>query len=136
MSARYTPLPDVSYIPSLASMLGDDAKNRQAGTIKEAGVFTEADYAEFVSDTYGLDELIQTYYDKWLKRGVRKEQARIRLPVGRYSRMRVSANLRNWMQFLALRDETHAQWEIRQYARVVRTILAENFPRTMALFAS
>lgn len=134
MSARYTPLPDVSYIPTLQSMLGFDPKNHQAGKVKNAGEFGEADYAEFVTDTQGLDELIQSYYEKWLKRGVRKEQARIRLPVGRYSRMRASTDLRNWMAFLTLRHDEHAQWEIRQYAAVIHTMLSTTFPRTMALF--
>lgn len=133
-SARYEPLPDVNYIPALATMLGADAKNKQAGTVKDAGVFGEEDYPEFVADTQGLDQLIQSYYDKWLKRGVRKEQARIRLPVGRYSRMRASTDLRNWMAFLTLRHDKAAQWEIQQYARVIHSTLSSVFPRTMALF--
>ncbi len=56
------------------------------------------------------------------------------MPVGRYSRMRASANLRNWLAFLTLREESHAQWEIRQYAKHMHTILHEKFPRTMGLF--
>lgn len=41
----------------------------------------------------------------------------------------------DWLGFLTLRDDVNAQWEIRQYAGVVRDMLAEKFPRTMALFA-
>lgn len=60
--------------------------------------------------------------------------ARILLPVGRYSRMRASANLRNWLGFLKLRMSPHAQWEIREYANAVHQILTRSFPRTLALF--
>ena len=60
--------------------------------------------------------------------------------VGRYSRMRASANLRNWLAFLTLRSDhvlsgRAAQWEIRQFANAVGDLIAETFPRTWALFA-
>ncbi len=45
-----------------------------------------------------------------------------------------SANLRNWLAFLTLRMDEHAQWEIRQYANAVGELIAEAFPRTWALF--
>ena len=48
--------------------------------------------------------------------------------------MRASANLRNWLGFLSLRNEQHAQWEIRQYAIVVDNIISDLFPRTHQLF--
>jgi thymidylate synthase ThyX len=48
--------------------------------------------------------------------------------------MRASANLRNWLAFLTLRAAPSAQWEIRQYANVVSSMVAEVFPRTHALF--
>jgi thymidylate synthase (FAD) len=48
--------------------------------------------------------------------------------------MRASANLRNWLAFLTLRMAPEAQWEIRQYANAVGSIVAERFPRTWRLF--
>jgi thymidylate synthase (FAD) len=54
--------------------------------------------------------------------------------VGRYSRMRASANLRNWLAFLTLRMDNAAQWEIRQFANALHDILQPLFPRTLALF--
>jgi thymidylate synthase ThyX len=65
---------------------------------------------------------------------VPKELARVRLPVGRYSRMRASANLRSWLAFLTLRMASNAQYEIREYANVVHGMLASAFPRTLKLF--
>jgi thymidylate synthase (FAD) len=73
-------------------------------------------------------------YEWALKMGVPKELARIHLPVGRYSKMRASANLRNWLAFLTLRMDPAAQWEIRQYANEVGKLIEEKYPRTWALF--
>jgi len=68
--------------------------------------------------------------------GVPKELARVHLPVGRYSRMRATANLRGWLGFLALRMAPNAQYEIRVYAEALgRQLIAEAFPRTWALFS-
>ncbi len=80
---------------------------------------------------------IEAFAFSFLK--IPKELARLVLPVGRYSRMRASANLRNWMLFLTLRSDrvltgSSAQWEIRQSANVVHDILREIFEHSMALF--
>lgn len=135
MSARYTPLPDVNYIPTVERlMLGSDGKNKQAGTVQDAEVLTEENaknFRKWLLDVYERDEQL---YQMALKMGVPKELARLHLPVGRYSRMRASANLRNWLAFLTLRMEKSAQWEIRQFANAVHEILKERFPRTVALF--
>jgi thymidylate synthase (FAD) len=139
MSARYTPLPDENYIPTVARLLiGSDGRNRQAGTIAGAGVLGEAGaiaYREALVAMYGVQEGL---YQKALADGVPKELARVHLPVGRYSRMRATGNLRGWLGFLALRSTAKnpsAQWEIRQYADALWALLAERFPRTLALFA-
>src|ERR1700722_1823180 len=42
MSARYTPLPDVNYIPTVDRLLINSKSNKQAGTIKGAEELTEA----------------------------------------------------------------------------------------------
>jgi len=64
------------------------------------------------------------------------EAARIHLPVGRYTRMRASANLRNWLGFLTLRTDPAAQWEIRQFAHAVAAVIEQLFPRTYELYIS
>ena len=61
------------------------------------------------------------------------------MPVGRYTRMRASANLRNWLAFLTLRSDhvtsgAAAQWEIRQYANEVSNVIKATFPRSHELF--
>lgn len=139
MSARYIPLPDVNYVPSLERlMMGANVAastgNKQAGTIADAAVLNPGAAEEFQGRLTDLDEHIQRIYEWALHIGIPKELARIRLPVGRYSRMRASANLRNWLAFLTLRNHAAAQWEIRQYAIALQDELTKIFPRTLALF--
>jgi thymidylate synthase (FAD) len=135
LSARYTPLPDVNYIPTVERLLlGSDGKNKQAGTIKDAEVLNEESAVFYQNMLKTQYDSAQKLYEYALKRGVAKELARVFLPVGRYSRMRATANLRNWLGFLTLRMAPNAQWEIRQYANLVGELIAEAFPRTWELF--
>ncbi len=136
MSGRYTPLPDINYIPSMERLLlnAGDGKNKQAGTIKGAAVLNETyadEFQQLLQINYNDD---QKLYELALKYGVPKELARVHLPVGRYSKMRASANLRNWLAFLTLRMDPAAQWEIRQYANAVGDYIEALYPRTWELF--
>lgn len=136
MSARYGPLPDVNYLPSVERlMMNADGANKQAGTVKGARELTEDAACVFRARLKGRFEEAQRLYEWALKSGVPKELARVGLPVARCSRMRATANLRNWLAFLTLRMDPAAQWEIRCYANAVGEIIAEKFPRTWAIFA-
>jgi thymidylate synthase (FAD) len=133
LSARYTPLPDINYIPSVERLLLHVAgNNRQAAS---TGAQLDAVAAEtFRSRLRESYESSEWLYEAALKNGVPKELARLCVPVARYSRMRASANLRNWLGFLSLRMDENAQWEIRQFASALHGILVPIFPRTLALF--
>ncbi len=136
MSARYAPLPDVNYIPTIERlMIGAGGSNKQAGTVAGSAALDKLGAEMFIGqleDTYVQAE--QTYKYA-LAAGVPKELARLCLPVGRYSRMRASANLRNWLGFLTLRQAPNAQYEIREYANAVSDLVREKFPRTHALYS-
>jgi thymidylate synthase (FAD) len=136
MSARYTPLPDVNYIPTVERlMIGSDGKNKQAGTIAGAAVLDAAKADFFQSELRNFYRKAESFYQYALDGGVPKELARVHLPVGRYSRMRATSNLRGWLGFLALRMAPNAQWEIRQFANAVGELIADRFPRTWTLFS-
>lgn len=135
MSARYAPLPDLNYVPSLERlMLPASTTNKQAGTIKGAPQLTEVQAEAFRQRLSHLYVEQEAFYQHSLQMGVPKEVARAALPVGRYSRLRAVVNLRNWLGFLLLRNDPGAQWEIQQYARAVETIIAQQFPRVHRLF--
>lgn len=134
-SARYSPLPSVDYVPTVERlMLGGGHLTKQAGAIAGARELTrdaaEA-FRQMLQESYSESE---NCYQSALAAGVPKELARVMLPVGRYSTMRATANLWNWLHFLNLRLAENAQWEIRQYAQAVSDILTDAFPRTMGLF--
>lgn len=134
LSARYTPLPDLYYVPTVERCMLNSKTNKQAGRASGAAELTEQQALSFtraLEQAYaGCEEL----YQEALQRGVPKELARSIMPVGHYSRMRASANLRNWLGFLTLRQAPGAQYEIRTYADALNAILCEYFPKTMELF--
>ncbi len=134
LSARYTPLPDLNYIPTIERLMLNSKTNKQAGTIKDAEELTNERAGLFQRRLLDSYSQAQSLYEWALSVGIPKELARIHLPVGRYSRMRASANLRNWLAFLTLRQDSKAQWEIRQYADALNKLLVDKFPRTMELF--
>lgn len=135
MSARYVPLPDVNYIPTVERLMLNSKTNKQAGTMKYAEELTEVSAGAYRVSLLEMYQRQEGLYQKALLHGVPKELARIHLPVGRYSRMRASANLRNWLAFLTLRMDEKAQYEIRQYANAVGALVKQSFPRTWDLFA-
>jgi thymidylate synthase (FAD) len=134
MSARYTPLPDLNYVPTVERLMMNSKTNKQAGTAAGAVELT-VESAELYRRALAMQyESDQRFYEEALAAGVPKELARIHLPVGRYSKMRASTCLRNWLAFLTLRMAPTAQWEIREYANAVGSLVQQNFPRTWDLF--
>jgi len=133
-SARYMPLPDENYIPTVERLLVNSKTNKQAGKVKGAQELTREDAEAFRSDLAVQYTEAETLYQRALDLGVPKELARVHLPVARYSSMRASANLRNWLAFLTLRSHSHAQYEIRVYADAIGEYIAREFPRTWELF--
>lgn len=131
MSARYEPLPDLYYVPTVERVMMQQPGNKQAEgsqSITEMDTRYFVDYLQTVYDEFSQD------YKNTLALRVPKELARLSMPVGHYSRMRATTNLRNWLGFLTLRMDPAAQWEIRQFANTVGSIIAETFPRTWELF--
>lgn len=138
MSARYIPIPDDNYAPTPERCLMVSGKNKQAGKTKDANDLTHEAALEWLAMLNTVYEHAEDVYRAGLKIGIPKELARLSMTVGRYSKMRASANLRNWLAFLTLRSTLkgpNAQWEIRQYADALGGLLEDAFPRTWALFA-
>lgn len=137
MSARYSPLPDLYYLPSAAELvmrseLAAKNPNRQASSASQR-ILTLAQAEAWRNRLNNLYVEFERLYQAGLIEGVPKELARIGMPVGHYSRMRAAANLRNWLAFLTLRTDPAAQREIRLYAYVVAHYIETHFPRTAEL---
>lgn len=137
-SARYKPLEAIYYHPDRDDVIerfltAQNTKNRQAGSDVKASVTPGLieDWREALADAYGAAE---AFYRYSLDLGIPKELARLAMPVGHYSTMRATANLRNWLGFLTLRLDLKAQMEIRQFAHAVDRIVQTTFPHTWEIF--
>lgn len=133
MSARYSPLPDMNYIPTKERLFLTQEKNKQAQGLK-GKVLTDEEAGFWLENIEYFYKQAEELYHAGLETGIPKELARIILPVGRFSRMRATANLRNWLHFLTLRMNENAQWEIRQFANAVGELVKQEFPKTWNLF--
>lgn len=138
MSARYTPLPDLNYVPSVERIEQGYAatSNKQAaGAAAPAQENYPHENAERFRAALQMEYTeCERVYQAALASGIPKELARLIVPVGRYSRMRAATNLRNWLAFATLRSAPSAQWEIRQFSDAILTVLRSAFPRTVGLF--
>jgi thymidylate synthase (FAD) len=68
------------------------------------------------------------HYKELLSLGVCREQARCVLPVALYSEVYWTVSLQAVAHFIRLRMDSHAQWEIQQYAAAVRQMVEPLYP--------
>ena len=66
-----------------------------------------------------LQDKIRDVYQARIDAGVAREQARKDLPLATYTEAYWKIDLHNLLHFLALRMDSHAQLEIREYARTI-----------------
>lgn len=131
VSARYSQIANEFYVPER------DYIRHQVG---KPGAYTfermESDsHADAVLDAISLScEVAFDTYEDLLAEGVAKEVARVVLPVGMYSRMKYTTNLRALMHFLSLRNSENAQREIRDYAKVLEDLAFDVCPVAMRFF--
>lgn len=76
---------------------------------------------------FTVKEALQTY-DELLKRGVAPEQARSVLPQGTYTEWWWTGSLSAFARVYHQRIDSHAQWEVRQYAEAIAKIIQPLFP--------
>ncbi len=79
-----------------------------------------------------------TVYEKLLgddeRPGIARELARMVLPLNTYTQWYWKVDLHNLLHFLRLRNDAHAQYEIRAYAEVLLDIARKWVPLTTAAF--
>lgn len=67
-------------------------------------------------------------YDDLIAAGVKKEDARFVLPESTNTTLIVTGNLQAWKDFIHLRDDDAAQWEIREVAQRIKQELGRHCP--------
>lgn len=113
ISGRYAELKDEYYHP--LSWRKQDIKNKQGSSENiesSKSMFSDSLLIKTVDETYHC-------YRKLLSLGIAKEMARMVLPVNFYTEFYWCVNARSLMNFLKLRLDSHAQFEIQEYARAV-----------------
>lgn len=76
-----------------------------------------------------LQDQMKSVYNERIEAGVAREQARKDLPLATYTEAYWKIDLHNLLHFLALRMDSHAQLEIRNYAKAIgEQIVAPLFP--------
>jgi len=65
---------------------------------------------------------------------IARELARMVLPLNIYSQMYWKVNLKNLMHFLWLREDSHAQYEIQEYARAIKKMIQPIAPIAMEAY--
>ncbi len=139
VSARYTELPNEFYIPNGWRMQG--VTNKQGSVAPN----TDLEWNPRVDD--GVDmtltatealrnqcELCYGIYKSMISVGIAREMARMILPVNIYTEIYCCWDLNNLLKFFALRDDSHAQAEIQDYARAMKQITFALFPWTMEIY--
>lgn len=130
-SARYSKIPDEFYVPDA------DYVREQHGKPGSYEFRTVEDPALIDSTIALIDETQRNAFDAYnrmLENGIAKELARTVLPVGMFSRMKWTVNLRSLFNFISLRHHEHAQREIRDYAAAVEDLAKTVVPVAFEVF--
>ena len=141
-SARYSILDKEFYLPNQENLAAQSKNNRQGrGEIligdqaKEVLNLLKTD-AERTYDNY--ETMLNERYDGSVidekKSGLARELARMNLTLNTYTQWYWKTDLLNLMNFLRLRADSHAQYEIRAYADVMLDTLKKWVPITYEAF--
>ena len=75
-----------------------------------------------------------TAYENLINAGMAKEQARCILPLTLYTEVYWTASFQAVMNFIELRDEKTSQWEIQEYAKIIKKLCLTSFPKITKLW--
>ncbi len=141
-SARYSILDKEFYLPSKENLAAQSTSNRQGrgdiinggqaekvlGLLKEDAERTYKNYEEMLNERYDGTVIDDN------KVGLARELARMNLTLNTYTQWYWKTDLLNLMNFLRLRADHHAQYEIRAYADVMLDTLKRWVPITYDAF--
>jgi thymidylate synthase (FAD) len=136
-SARYSILDREFYLPEPHHLAAQSALNKQA---RDEATQLDPEYAQHILGIIKRDSL-QSYQDyEDLLRGTEerpalaRELARINLPVNFYTQCYWKIDLHNLLHFISLRNDPHAQYEIRVYAEEIAKMVQKWVPLTARAF--
>ncbi len=141
-SARYSILDKEFYLPSQENLAAQSTSNRQGrGDILKGEQAAEVlkllkNDAERTYENYEtmLNERFDGSTIDENKKGLARELARMNLTLNTYTQWYWKTDLLNLMNFLRLRADSHAQYEIRVYADIMLDTLKRWVPITYDAF--
>jgi thymidylate synthase (FAD) len=125
ISRRYTEVDLEFYLPPVVR---EQAPSNRQASIDPLHVDQDATRRLIGSQNQAALAL----YTRLLGMGVCREQARGILPQNLMTTFWATVDLHNLITFIALRDSPEAQWEIRQYAVAIKTLIRPRFPNVAA----
>ena len=130
-SRRYITEHEEFYIPK-----GDEWRSKPENSKQGSGEPLDACTADnFTKELIDFIDYGQALYNKALDQNVAPEQARLFLPAyGMYVRWRWTVSLQGVLTFLDQRLEHDAQKEIQEYAKAVKELTSNAFPRTIDIY--
>jgi len=114
-----------------------DAWRLQSGSNRQGseGFLDATTGAELSAEEGRLQVEARQVYQRRLESGVAREQARKDLPLATFTEAYWKIDLHNLLHFLELRMDSHAQWEISQYAATIgQQIMRPLFPLVWEAF--
>ena len=133
-SARYSILDNEFYIPKPDNLASQSISNNQG-----RGDMLDGEEAKKVIQILKSDSL-RSYksYEKMLskenKKGLARELARMNLPTNIYTQWYWKTDLHNLFNFIRLRNDIHAQYEIRVYAEKIAELVKKWVPFAFEAF--
>ncbi len=128
VSARYTELPDDYYVPDPDKIGVQSKDNKQARDITDV---LNSQASALIA--LACASSFETYHDL-LAMNVPREIARGVLPMNTYSRMFATVDLLNLLKFIELRNHSHAQYEMQQYAKTLLELVEPIVPVCIKAF--
>ena len=141
-SARYSIMDKEFYVPERENLAAQSTNNRQGrGDLingKQADSILKILREDAERNYQHYEEMLNEKYDGSIiddkKQGLARELARMNLTLNSYTQWYWKTDLLNLLNFLALRADSHAQYEIREYASVMLNTVKKWVPTTYDAF--
>ena len=141
-SARYSIMDKEFYVPSKENLAAQSSNNRQGrGDLingKQADNILKILKEDAERNYQHYEEMLNEKYDGSIiddkKQGLARELARMNLTLNSYTQWYWKTDLLNLLNFLALRADSHAQFEIREYANTMLDTVKKWVPITFDAF--
>lgn len=134
-SYRYSQVPEDYYVPSKERSQTQSLENKQGSSDVESKQSVEfINHIESVSEDALNDYNKLVFNSETNPEGISRELCRIGIPQNWYTEFVTSINLRSLFNFLSLRMDSHAQYEIQEYAKAIYSIVQETHPISIKAF--